>query len=810
MNIPPLAIVWGLLWSCCVWGAVAAEDARELVVYPESLTLKGSRSQARIVVLLRDGDRPMRDVTAEAEISVEQPALATVTDAICRPVQDGSTGVQVNWQGVTTRIPLQVKSAEAPDPVSFRLEVLPILTRHACNSGGCHGSPSGKGGLRMSLFAFDPKLDVETLTREESGRRINPWDPDQSLMLIKPLMKVPHGGGMRLPYDSSSYQILRQWIADGGGSPQETVLCDRIEILPGDRELNAPHWRQNLIVVAHHSDGHVVDVTHLADFFSSDEGIAKVSELGQVQGLAHGESAIVVRYLEHVRSVRMTFLDEASGSVEQAEMPEPRNYVDQHVFAKLSQMRYPLAGPCSDSTFARRVHVDLTGRLPLPAVSRAFVADHDPQKRARLIERLLQDPNHARYWASHWADLFRVRGSTLHRTGVDKFYEWIVQSIRTNQPYDQFVRDILTASGDTFENPPANFFRAASSTDDCTETTCQTFLGIRIQCAKCHNHPYERWTQDNYYGLSAFFHRVERVGVTGTGSMNVWVRREGTLTQPRTGAAVQPWLPDAGTVADKDTDARWEFVDWLCSRDNPFLARMEANRIWSHLMGRGIVDPIDDFRHTNPPSNPKLLEALASDFVEHDFDRRHLLRTILNSRTYQLASTHGSHVKSDDRYFGRHIVRRLAAEQIFDAICDVTGVGQDFEGVPSGTPVTQLAHPELAPRFLKTFGKPERNTACACERSVSSDLSQVLEIVNGSLVDEKIRGAKNRIHKGIEAGRTDGEMVDDLFWHAFSRGPDTDERASALQHLRASDNRVAAWEDLLWVVLNRKEFLFHF
>jgi len=781
-------------------------QVERIEVEPATMQLRGPRAEMGLVVTGIYADGTSVDLTSEVDVRSTNDEIVSFSDGRSRPMADGRAELAVRACGLEVRVPVEVTFQDQVHPISFQTEALAVLTKHGCNSGGCHGAPSGKGGFRLSLFAYDAELDQLTLTREYMSRRSNLFDPSASLLLSKPTMKVPHGGGLQLKTSDPGYRILRDWVAQGCQVSEETAACQRIEIHPGDRVLHLPDARQQLLAIGYFDDGSVRDVTHLATFFSADETLVQINEKGHCVGTGHGETAVVVRYLDQVAAVRLTCLQD--NGVEEWSPPEISNYIDKLVFAKLRQMRYHPSEVCSDSQFVRRTFLDVLGVLPTADEARSFEEDASPGKRGRLIDHLLERPEFAAFWATKWGDLFRIKHDTLSRHAVHKFHRWLVRAIETNMPYDQFVYELVTAAGDTVENPPANYFRAAADTDDCIQTTTQTFMGVRMRCAKCHNHPYERWTQDNYYGLGAFFHRLNRTA-TSNGSTAVWFDAKGDIQQPRTGEAMRPWLPTLGVVAaTDDQDWREMMADWLVSPDNPYLARVEVNRIWSHLFGIGVVEPIDDFRDSNPPAHPDLLDAMSQDFVDHDFDRKHIVRTILNSATYQLDSKSNAANQADSRYFSHYPTRRLSAEQLLDAISRVTNVRDTYNGLPDGTLATQLPSPDAGMQFLQVFGKPQRNTACECERVKSSDLAQVLELTNGAVLDQKLRNEENRFRQAISQGQSDAEILDAAFWCAYSRQPTLDERQDVLQLLASDTDRVTVWEDIFWSLLNRKEFLF--
>ena len=777
-------------------------------VFPAQVSLATPRRNMHLVVSGFYGEEAVQDLTRAAEFISSDPSVITVEDSMVRPVANGSAQVLVRVGGHEVSVRVEVSGQQQPEPVSFHYGTLVALSKQGCNAGACHGSPSGKSGFRLSLRAYDPAVDIETLVREAYNRRTNRYDPESSLLLKKPTMQVPHGGGRRLNKGDLSYELLRDWIAGGSQvDPPDSPHCEKIEVFPERRILMNPAHTQQLVILAHFSDGSVRDITPLAVFTSSDEAVATVDEQGFVVGSGRGETAILVRYLEKMETSHLMFL----ADVENFEWNDPaeHNYVDRFVFSKLDQLKILPSDICSDEEFLRRVYLDVIGLLPTVGEVETFLADTDPNRRASLIDTLLERPEYADLWALRWGDLLRLNKKKVTTAGVHKLYNWLHAAVRDDMAYDRFVRELLTAGGSTFDNPPANYYRTAADTNDCTETTSQLFLGIRIQCAKCHNHPFERWTQDNYYGIGAFFTRVQRKPSPRNEELVVWAARSGEITQPRTGQQMKPWLPLTGDAeVPPGVDRREVLVDWLTGPDNPFFAKAEVNRTWGYLMGRGIVEPVDDFRASNPSSNDELLDALAEDFIKNGFDRKHVIRTILKSRTYQLSSRKNEFNKDDVKYFSHARTRLLPAEQLLDAICQVTGVEEKYEGLPSGTRATQLPSPDVQNEFLKIFGQPAREMACECERGDESNLSQALQMINGPLVHGKLTHAENRLRKRAAEGKSDAEIIHELYLSAFARPPSEEELGVATGHIASQPDRIQALEDVCWAVLNAKEFLF--
>lgn len=786
------------------------DQPQRLEAFPANIELEGPNANQQIVVTGYDATGQARDWTHASSLISANPAIAAVNNNTIVPIANGTTEIVVQIGETRQVIPVRVASFENKRPIAFESEVLVALSKQGCNSGACHGSPSGKGNFRLSLRAFDRVLDELTLIREDFGRRVNPIDPEQSLLLLKPMMKLTHGGGKQLNKEDAAYKILRDWIAEGAKvDPPGTSRCVKLEVYPGQkRVLRRTDGTQQLSAIANFADGKKRDATRLVAYESTNTEVATVDKLGLVTPHSRGETVILVRYLEHIESIPLMFVDEVPGF--QWTQPAPGNYIDELVNAKLKQLQYLPAPTCSDPVFLRRAYMDVIGILPTIDETNAFLADSATDKRSKLIDQLLQRDEYPKFWALKWGDLLKMTSKLVGSDGVYKYHRWVEAAIRSNMPYDAFARELLSASGSTLSNPAANFYRTSTDMNECVETVSQVFLGARLQCAKCHNHPFERWTQDNYYGLGAFFNRLQRKSSPRPGEMFVWTASTGEVTQPRTGEVMKPWLPRVGSIDPKaDEDRRPAFVDWLVDAKNPFFAKIEANRIWSQMFSRGIVDPIDDFRDSNPPSNEPLLEALAKDFAESGFDRKHLMRTILNSKTYQASSEASEWNEKDKNYFSHQSPRMLSAEQLLDAINHVAGLSQTFAGLPSDMKATQLPAPDVAKNaFLKVFGQPERTTVCACERAEDSNLGMAIELFNGPLVYEKLRDANNRFRKLHAAGRTAQEVIRELYLAALCRPPTETELEASLQHCQSRGDLVSGFEDLCWVLLNTDEFLF--
>lgn len=796
-----------LVAVCCTLGTyAAAQDG--LRIDPANIVLHGNRAQQQLVVTLNERSASVRDVTDQATVTSSDPTIVTVNDGHVHPVGNGSATLTVEFQGMQTTATVSVSNVDAEVPVSFNNETLAALTKAGCNMGACHGSPSGKGGFRLSLRGYDAPLDLLTLRTEYQGRRTNIMAPDESLLLRKPLMEVAHAGGRRLRHGDPVHTALRRWIAEGlQASTNSEPTLDRIEVYPRQRVFQAEGVRQQIIATGFFSDGTSRDLTPLTVFSSSAESVATVDEAGLVTKSGRGETAILARYLDKMDTTNLTFLETVEGFAWNE--PEADNFIDRLTNEKLKQHQIPPSELCTDDEFLRRVTLDLAGRLPSLDETTVFLADASPQKREQLVDRLLASPDHAAFWSLKWADVLRVNSNKIKAPGVHKFLRWIYAGVLNDQPLDEFARELLTARGSVFENPAANYWRASRDPTDAVETTAQLFLGIRIQCAKCHNHPFERWSQDNYYGVAAAFARVGRKNGSSPEEEIIFAQPGGEVTQPRTGRTMPVHLLLEGDVdVPAGSDRREVFTDWLTKSDNPFFAKATSNRIWGHLMGRGIVEPVDDFRDSNPPSNAPLLEELARQFVEHGYSRKWLIRQIVTSRTYQRSARTVPLNENDELYFSHAIPRMLTAEQLLDSICAVTAVNEKYNGVPPGTPAAHLPEPPSDNYFLKIFGQPQREMACECERSTESNLSQALQMINGPTVHNKLRDDQGRINQLIAAGKSDEEIIRTLYRAAVSREPNDTELQASLSHIKNNADRRFALEDIGWAVMNSKEFLF--
>lgn len=720
---------------------------------------------------------------------------------------------------------LAVRAATA-QTVSFRNDVMPVLSKAGCNAGTCHGNATGKGGFRLSLRGDDPDADYQAIARELSGRRLDLATPSSSLLLAKASMQIGHGGGLRFRSDSRHFAVIREWIAAGAilEAPDSAPHLTDLIATPSEHIGALPEASVQLQTTAVFSDGSRRYVTGLAVYEPSSQAV-DVATNGLVTADRATEVTIAVRFLGMQTPVRLAFI-EPRGDFSW-NPPPVANEIDRLVFGRLHALQIHPSKLCGDETFLRRAFLDLAGHVPTADESRAFVADSDPSKRARLIDDLLERPDFAEFWAIKWSDLLRNEERTLDRKGVANLHAWLRNAHADNVPLDDLVRKLLSARGSTYANPAANYYRALRTPDKRAEAAAQVFLGLRLQCAKCHNHPFDRWTQNDYYSWANVFSQVDYKVLENNrldsndkhefdGEQIVFCRDDAAFKDPRSGAPRPPMLLAATDPLADDENRLTAVAEWMTSPDNPWFARMQANRIFAHLMGRGLVDPVDDVRVTNPAVYPDVLDWLADEFVAHGFDQRHAIRTVMNSSLYQLSAEPNDTNQDDDAHFARALIRRLSAEQLLDSIMQATGANVAFNGYPVGTRARQIAgiaaiHPRRqgpspADRFLTQFGKPRREQSCDCERSDASTLAQTFELISGPLIDDLLSRSGNRIDQLLTAELSDEAVIEELYWSTLSRPPGEAEQAAALQHLQSGDRR-AACEDLLWSLINSAEFL---
>lgn len=781
-----------------------------LTIDPPKIRLSGKRGYQQVLVTGHYADGTVRDLTRSVKYVSLEPKVVVVADTgIVTAASDGETKIVARVGSLETSVPAVVGKFGDASPINFKHEVVPSLTRSRCNMGACHGTPSGKNGFRLSLQGYLPDQDYMVLTREVFGRRTNTLDPPSSLVLQKGLAELHHEGGKRLFKTEEAYKAIESWIAEGcPPAPPTTPEVVRLEILPRNRVLRDEARNQQIVAIAHFADGSSRDVTPLILFSSSDEQVASVTKNGLTSFHGRGSVAILCRYEHLVDNAKLSYIRQVPGFV--WNNPPESNYIDKHVFAKLKELQILPSDLCSDEEFVRRVSLDVAGVLPTSEEVVAFLADNDPAKRNKHIERTLNRPEYADFWALKWADVLRNTRKQVAYRGAHNYRRFLTETFLHNRPFNEFVGELLTGSGDTMMSPAANYYRVARDPQDCAETTAQLFLGVRMQCAKCHNHPFERWTQDDYYGFAAFFARVrQKKPEPNTDKEVIFLARDGEVNHLRTGKVMPPKAPgEAAYSVGASEDRRRYLAQWLTRPDNPFFARSVVNRIWFHLMGKGIVDPVDDFRDSNPPSNEELLASLADDFVKSGYNFRHIVQTILASRTYQLSARPNKLNADDEKYFSRAYTKLLSAEQLLDAISVATAVPEKFAGLPMGTRAIQLPDGEINHPFLQAFGQPTRELACECARESESTLNQALNLINGDVIHAKLRDPNNRVGQLMKANKSDSDIVGELYLATLSRPPRKEELVGAIAHVQKNADRRRALEDVHWALLNCKEFLF--
>jgi hypothetical protein len=800
-------------------------EIKSLTVNPTQIALKGIDDAQQLVLTAEVPGGQLQDLTADVRYEAADKKVVRVTSTgRVIPLANGATEITAAYGDKVVKVPVATQNCDVNLPINFPNQIVPIFTKLGCNSGGCHGKASGQNGFKISLLGFEPEVDFNALVKEARGRRLFPAAPDSSLLLLKAAGGVAHGGGKRMEVGSDEYRLLRRWVAAGMpyGDKNDPVVTS-ISAFPDHRVMTRNNHQQ-FAVYAHYSDGAVEDITRRAQYESNDQEIAVVDADGLVRTLGmSGEAAIMVRYQSHVATFRATV--PLGGKTPNYDFPVQK-LVDQHTQKKWHSLGLAPSELCSDEQFIRRVCIDLTATLPTPAQVQAFVADKDAQKRDKLVDRLLDSDEYSYYFANKWADILRVkrRNQPGRARGTFAFHDWIRSAIAHDKPYDEFARSILGASGDEVTNPPTVWYKELQQPEQFVDDTTQVFLGLRLACAQCHHHPYEKWSQDDYWGIAAFFGRVARRNVQtpgeanqqpGSGRVVIYSRSRGNVTNKRTGqpAVMKPLDGKPMEVSSYD-DPRQKLVDWMVEPQNPFFARAVANRYWAHFFGRGIVDPLDDMRVTNPPSNPELLDALAKDLVEHKYSLKHLIATICKSRTYQLSSTPNEFNKHDKQNYARYYPRRLSAEVLFDAVNLVTDSAAPFNGLPQDkhapTRAIMLPDESYPSYFLDVFGRPQRISACECERVSEANLAQALHLLNSDEIQGKVARAGGRADKLVKDPRPDAEKIDELFLWAFARKPTEEQRNKALEHIAGNaSNKKIAYENILWALLNTKEFVFN-
>ena len=786
-----------------------------LSILPPVVKLTGPEARQTLLVERFDGSLATEFVRAGTWSSSDEQ-IAIVVDGQVIPVGNGSATISVSVNGQTASANVVVEKFDGAHRWSFRNHVQSVMSKSGCNSGACHGAAAGKNGFKLSLRGYDPEHDFFSITHQSRGRRVVADDPGRSLILTKPTCAIPHKGGFRFGEDSYEYRVVAEWIAQGLQPPTEQdPRIQKLEILPSALRLKSGS-EQPMVVMAHFSDGHTEDVTRWAKYTSTNHAVCTVDDRGMAKVHGSGEGAIVAWYLAQNTTATVTVPYLQAVDAGMFTKAERANFIDDLVMEKLRSLNLPPSPQSDDGEFLRRVFLDTIGVLPTVDEVKAFLADTSPGKRAEVIERLLSRPEFVDYWTYQWSDLLLLTGSRLRPEALKSYYKWIRDRVAENAPWDAFARGVILAKGSTFENGAANFYALHQDPQDMVETTSMAFLGMSIQCAPCHDHPNEKWTNDDYYGLVSLFARVRGKGWggdfrNGDGNRTIFLADQGEVLQPRTAKPQPPKPLDGSPLSFEEPGDRREYLArWLTAPGNPYFSRAIANRIWANFMGRGLVDAVDDIRLTNPASNDKLLTRLAEELVRNNYDLKSLMRAIANSETYQRSHVILKENEVDQRFHSHSQPRRMKAEVLLDAISQVTGVPTVFKDQPANTRALQLPDASVASYFLDTFGRPERVLTCTCERSDEPTMTQVLHLTNGKTIQEKLESNQGRVAKFLEAGTSNDEMIDTVYLAALSRTPNENERQKlvALLMETPAEEKRAAIEDLFWSVLTSKEFLF--
>jgi len=802
------------------------KDVKELLVNTEGeLVLIGADDSRQLILTgAVGGSTQSQDLSGDVKYAIADAKICKVNaGGRVVPLENGATTLTATYGDKVATVKVRVESMDKNLPINFANHIVPIFTKLGCNGGGCHGKSGGQNGFALSLLGFVPEFDYQTLVKENRGRRLLPSVPEFSMLLTKAAGQMAHAGGKRMEVDSDEFKLIRRWIGSGSpyGSANDPTVA-KITIFPEHRMIRRNN-RQQFSVQAHYTDGSIVDVTARAQYESNDPDIAVVDGSGLVRTLdVAGEAAVMARYQGQVAVFRATV---PLG----VKIPEYKfdtyTVVDKHSQTKWQELGIVPSELCSDEQFVRRVFVDITGTLPTPEEVRSFLKDANPKKRDALVDTLLETPEYSYYFANRWADVLRVkRGNQAARAfGTFSFHNWIREAISQDKPYDQFVREILAAIGDESKAPPTMWFRDLQKPEQFVDDACQLFLGVRMACAQCHHHPYEKWSQDDYWGMAAFFGQVGRKTVAVPGAspnpaqggtrLVIYNKGTGNVTNTRTKTTAIMRALDADEVKlSPGEDPRHRLVDWMVDAKNPFFARSVANRYWAHFFSKGIVDPVDDMRVTNPPSNPALLDALAKELVDSDYSLKHLIKIIVKSRTYQLSSMPNEFNKHDKKSYARYYPRRMAAEVLFDAVSQVTGSPTNFPGLPTDkhAPRRAIMLPDesFPSYFLDVFGRPQRISACECERVTEANLAQALHLLNSKDIQDKLARSGARADQLAKDARPDAEKVEELFLAALGRRPTPGQLDIAMRNVQANaKNKRLAYENILWALINTKEFI---
>ncbi|MEM7453794.1 MAG: DUF1549 and DUF1553 domain-containing protein [Planctomycetota bacterium] len=787
-------------------GSPAAEAV--LNVYPSNIDLTSARDYQSLVAQLTYADGVTVDVTGQAAWSVANPELARISGNKVFPVADGETQVVIQFENHSIQVPVKITGAVVRPPLSFKNDVMPVFSKAGCNAGSCHGAARGKDGFQLSLYGFDPDGDYHRLTREQPGRRIDLGVPENCLLITKATGAVPHTGEQLFDPGSEYYATLIEWLQDGApNDPGEVPTVTSIELYPPGGLFNGPDVQQQMTVVANYSDGTNRDVTSLAYFSTSNDNSAAVSQEGVVTSFNRGESFVMARFDTHTVGVDFISLP-ANLEFQWNDIPE-NNYIDTLINNKLRNLRINPSEVCSDAEFIRRVSLDICGASPSADEVREFLASEDENKRAQLVDRLLERKEFVELWVMKWSELLQIRSTQqVSYKATLLYYNWLQQQISDEVPIDQMVNSLLSSQGGTFTNPSTNYYQIEREQLKVAENVAQVFMGMRIQCAQCHNHPFDRWTMDDYYGFAAFFAQIGRKPAEDPREQIIYNRGRGETAHPVTNQNMTPKFLGGDTPDVRGKDRRAVMADWLVSDENPYFSRNMANIVWSHFFGQGIVHEVDDVRVSNPPVNAELLDELGQKFVEYRYDFKKMVRDICNSRTYQLSTVTNETNESDLTNFSHSSLRRIRAEIMLDVISQITETENKFRGLPLGSRAVQIADGNTSSYFLNTFGRASRETVCSCEVKAEPNLSQALHLLNGDAVHNKIRQG-NLIGRLLEEERTSEQIIRELFLRCLAREPNENELNGLLAEIDQLEDKKTALEDVFWALLNSREFVFN-
>ncbi|MBL8848130.1 MAG: DUF1553 domain-containing protein [Planctomycetaceae bacterium] len=796
---------------CLLCTAGFAAELAEVRVSPPEISLTTSRARQSVVVQAVYADGITRDVTEQATYAFASEAHVRRDGNLLFPVADGETQLTVSFEGSSVTVPVKVQRASEPRPVSFRLDIMPIFMKAGCNSGSCHGAARGKDGFRLSLFGYDPAGDHYRICRELPGRRIDLAVPEASLFFEKSVGAVPHTGGKRFDPDSPEGKIILEWLQNGvPDDPADIASCTSIDIYPKQAVLDGEGATQRVTVVATYSDGSVRDVTGLALFLTSNETSAAISPDGLVTAGARGEAYVMARFATH--TVGSQYIVLPSGLQYEEQPFQPVNYIDELIAAKLKKLRLHPSGECTDEDFLRRVSIDLVGQLPSVEEYAAFMANADPEKRAHKVDELIARKEFTEQWVAKWAEWLMMRSDPnrgVSYKSIVLYYQWLSEQIANNVPLDVMVRDLLSASGGTFKVPQTNFYQIETDRLKVAENVAQIFMGMRIQCAQCHNHPFDRWTQNDYYNFAAFFAQIGRKAGEDSREIIVFNGGSGEVPHVVTGANSPPTFLGGGPAEiPPGGDRREVLANWLASPKNPYFATNFVNRVWQHFFGIGIVEPVDDVRVSNPASNPELIAAMAQRLTDSNYDFKALVRDICLSKTYQRSTQRNESNASDEKNFAHQNIRRIKAESVLDIISQVTTTKDKFQGLPLGARAVQIADGSSSSYFLTTFGRATRVTACTCEVKMEPTLSQALHLMNGDTVNSKIQQG-GVLAQLASQGMDPAACIENLYVRCLGRKPTAEEQASLAPLFAEGSNREQALADVFWALLNSREFLFN-